>query len=448
MGKLFGTDGVRGVANTELSCELAYKVGRVGGYVLTRNVKRPKIVVGIDTRISGSMLEGAVSSGLCSSGVDVLYVGVVPTPAVAYLVRKLEADGGVMISASHNPVEYNGIKFFDKNGYKLSDETEEIIEDIILNKTDTGYSPVDCNIGRKFVMDNSLELYASFLEEIADSSFKGIKVAVDCANGAAYNVAPELLKKMGATVYAINNNPDGLNINVNCGSTYPEIISQFVKDTGADVGLSFDGDADRLIAVDEKGEIVDGDHIMAVCGIHMAKESKLKNNTIVGTVMSNMGLDICLKQNEIAIVKTQVGDKYVLKEMKEHGYSLGGEQSGHIIFLEHNTTGDGLLTAIKLLEVIKKENKYLSELSSAMSNLPQVLINAKVINENKMRFMDDELIKNSISILESDFHGKGRVLIRPSGTEPLVRVMIEGENEFEIRKKALELSQLIESRLN
>jgi phosphoglucosamine mutase len=447
LGKLFGTDGVRGIANTELSSELAYKIGRTGGYILTKGKDRPKIVVGMDTRISGNMLEGAVSAGLNSAGIDVLYAGVLPTPAVACLIRELKADGGIMISASHNPVEYNGIKFFDSKGFKLLDSMEEEIENLILEGSDIGYYPVDFHVGRKIVIEDPNKIYMDFLEKTVDTDFSGIKIAMDCGNGAAYKVAPELIFKLGAEVYVINNSPNGININFNSGSTHPEVIQQLVKDTGADIGLSFDGDADRLIAVDEKGNIIDGDHIMAVCGTYLKDRNKLQNNTIVGTVMSNMGLDLCLDKKDIAVVKTQVGDRYVIEEMKKSGHVLGGEQSGHIIFLEYNTTGDGLLTALQLIEAVIEQKKSLSALSSIMTTMPQVLINAKVENSNKNSYMEDSVIEDSIKKLEEEFHGAGRVLIRPSGTEPLVRVMIEGENEEEIRNKASELALLIENRL-
>ena len=447
MGRLFGTDGVRGIANKELTGELAYKIGRVGGYHVTKGKKKPKIVIGMDTRISCDMLEGAVTAGLCSAGVDVLYAGVLPTPAISCLIRELNADGGVMISASHNPYTYNGIKLFDASGYKLSDELEEEIENVILDGMDIRYCPTEGAIGRKIFLDNPMKIYMDCIMRTTKSDFSGLKIAMDCANGAAYDVAPEALKALGAQVFVINNKPNGININVNCGSTHPETLQNLVKDTGADLGLSFDGDADRLIAVDHKGKIVDGDHIMAICGNYMKKNGNLKNNTIVGTVMSNMGLDICLKERDIAIIKTQVGDRYVLEEMRRCGYNLGGEQSGHIIFLDYNTTGDGLLTAVQLISALVDQKKTLAELSSIMYDYPQVLVNARVKNENKKLYLEDIIINQSIIGLESEFEGKGRVLIRPSGTEPLVRVMIEGENEFEIRQKAVDLSKLIESRL-
>lgn len=447
MGTLFGTDGVRGIANEELTSELAYKLGRIGSYILTNGKKQPKIVVGMDTRISGDMLESALIAGICSVGVDVLSVGVVPTPAVAYLTRAHNADAGIVISASHNPVEYNGIKFFNSNGYKLKDEVEEKIENIILENADVDIRPTGKEVGRKMIVKNAIEEYTQYLKTTINVNFEGLKIAIDCGNGASYEAAPILLKELGAEVEVIHNTPNGVNINVNCGSTNPEMVQELVLETGADIGVSFDGDADRLIAVDETGNIVDGDHIMAICGIHLANKGKLGTKTVVGTVMSNMGLDMCLNKNNINIVKTKVGDRYVLEEMVSGGHSLGGEQSGHIIFLDYNTTGDGLLTALQLISVIKETGKSLSQLATVMTQLPQVLVNAKVKNGNKNTFMKDEVVKAEVEKLEKSFEGKGRVLIRPSGTEPLVRVMIEGQDEGEIRKLAEELAGIIENRL-
>ena len=448
MGRLFGTDGVRGIANKDLNPELAFKLGRTGGYFLTKGIKRPKMVVGIDTRISGDMLEGALSSGLNSAGIDVLYLGIISTPAVACMIKILDADGGVMITASHNPVEYNGIKFFNKDGLKLTDEMEDSIEEYILNNIDIDYYPVSGDLGRKIRVENPIRKYMDFLKGTIDIDLEGLKIAVDCGNGAAYKSAPQLLHELGAQVYVIHNDPNGININVNCGSTKPEEIQRLVLETGADAGLSFDGDADRLIASDENGNIVDGDHVLAICGTCMKEKGKLKNNTIVGTVMTNLGLDICLKKNNIDIVKTNVGDRYVLEEMLKNGYSLGGEQSGHIIFLDYNTTGDGLLTAIQLLSIMKQKNSKLSKLSSIMKNMPQVLVNARVSDEKKNNYLEDETIKNKITEIEKHFDKNGRVLIRSSGTEPLVRVMIEGEDQEEINFHAAQLAKLIEERLN
>lgn len=447
MGRLFGTDGVRGVANKELTCDLAYKIGRAGAYVLTKDKKDVKIVVGMDTRISGDMLEAALVAGICSVGADVLSVGIVPTPAVAYLTRAFNAEAGVVISASHNPVEYNGIKFFGSTGYKLNDKIEEEIESYILDSIEVPLNPIGEEVGRRTIIDNGVEEYTNYLRKSISVDFKGLKVAMDCGNGAVYKAAPKLIEDLGADIEVIHNKPNGININVNCGSTKPEEVQKLVLNTGADIGISFDGDADRLIAVDEKGNIVDGDHVMAICGIHLKKKGKLKKDTIAATVMSNMGLDICLKKEGIGLVKTKVGDRYVIEEMLNSGYSLGGEQSGHIIFLEHNTTGDGLLTALQLISVMKETGKKLSELASSMTSLPQVLINAQVSNKNKNAYMEDEVVKEEIRKLEEKFHGEGRVLIRPSGTEPLVRVMIEGKNQKEITEMAQNLAQLIEERL-
>jgi len=447
MGELFGTDGVRGIANKDLSPDLAYKLGRIGGYFLTNGKKRPKMVVGMDTRISGDMLEGALSSGLNSAGVDVLYLGILPTPAVACMIKILEADGGVMITASHNPVEYNGIKFFNEKGLKLTDEIENSIEEYILNNLDIDFFPVSGEVGRKIRIENPVRKYMDFLKDTIDVDFKGLKIAVDCGNGAAYKAAPELLQELGAQVYVIHNDPNGININVNCGSTKPEEIQKLVLETGADAGIAFDGDADRLIAADENGNIVDGDHVMAICGSHMKEKGRLKSNTVVGTVMSNMGLDLCLKNKDINIIKTKVGDRYVLEEMLNGKHSIGGEQSGHIIFLDYNTTGDGLLTAIQLLSVMKEKSARLSKLAGIMKVMPQVLVNAHVSEDKKKLYLEDEIIKNKIEEIEAHFHGNGRVLIRPSGTEPLVRVMIEGENQEELDFRASELARLIEERL-
>ncbi|SKC35761.1 phosphoglucosamine mutase [Maledivibacter halophilus] len=447
MGKLFGTDGVRGIANTELTCELAYKLGRIGAYLLTEGKKKAKIVVGKDTRVSGDMLEASLIAGILSVGSDALCLGVIPTPAVAYLTRKYNADAGIVISASHNPVEYNGIKFFNRDGFKLADEVEEKIEDYILNNKDIDYKPIGNEVGKKINVETAIDDYSQFLKSTIDVNLMGMKVAIDCSNGASYMTAPKTLRELGAEIDVINHNPDGYNINYNCGSTHPEIIQQHVLETKADLGLAFDGDADRLIAVDEKGNIVDGDKIMAVCGAYLLEEGKLKDNTLVATVMSNIGLEKALDKYNCNIVKTKVGDRYVLEEMKKSGYVLGGEQSGHIIFLEHNTTGDGLLSALQLISVVKKKNKPLSELASIMKVYPQVLKNARVSNDKKKKYLKDEKIASRIQEIEEIFHGEGRVLIRPSGTEPLVRVMLEGSNEEMLERHSKELVELIEARL-
>jgi len=448
MGRLFGTDGVRGIANLELTAELAYKLGQAGAYVLTAETKHiPKILVGRDTRISGQMLEAALVAGICSVGAEAICLGVIPTPAVAYLTRFYKADAGVVISASHNPFEFNGIKFFNSNGYKLPDAIEDKIEAIIKENCGNLPKPTGSAIGIRSVKDTALDDYISFVSSSIDCDLSGLKIAVDCANGAAYKAAPMTLRRLGAEVCVINDKPDGININKDCGSTHMDALQRFVSECGADVGVAFDGDADRVLAVDEKGNIVDGDQIMAITGLEMKKRGKLNKNTIVVTVMTNMGFDIMARREGLNVVKTKVGDRYVLEEMLEKGYSLGGEQSGHVIFLEHNTTGDGLLTALQLLSVIKASGRKLSELASVVQPLPQVLINARVNNGKKNDYLKDEVIASMCSNLEEEFNGEGRVLIRPSGTEPLIRVMIEGKDQQYITEKAEMLARVIEERL-
>ncbi len=446
MGKLFGTDGIRGVANEYLTPELAYKVGRAGAYVLSKGEKGT-IVVGRDTRKSGDMLEAALIAGICSTGLDIISVGIIPTPAVAYLTRKYGALAGIVISASHNPIEYNGIKFFNENGFKLKDNIEEKIEEYILEDKEIPLRPIGGDIGKKITVRNGENEYINFLKETIDMDFSGVKVAIDCGNGAAFSIAPKVFKELNAEVRTINNEPNGTNINVNCGSTNPKMVKDLVLDMKADIGLAFDGDADRLIAVDNKGKIIDGDHILAISATQLKEEGRLKNDTVVGTVMTNMGLDNYLKENGMNIIKTKVGDRHVIEEMHNKDYVLGGEQSGHIIFLEYNTTGDGLLTALQLVSIMKKTGKTMSQLNSLMTSLPQVLENARVKEELKYGYLEDEIIKEEIQKLEKIFHGEGRVVIRPSGTEPLVRVMIEGKNHEQIHGMALELANLIESRL-
>ena len=448
MARLFGTDGVRGVANTELTAELAYKLGQAGAYVLTAETKHAaKILVGMDTRISGHMLEAALVAGICSVGAEAISVGVIPTPAIAYLTRHYGADAGVVISASHNPFEFNGIKFFNAKGYKLPDSTEDRIEELIRGGEGAIPLPVGEGIGKKSTADHALKDYKDFLRGTISCRLNGLKIAIDCANGASYEAAPQLLAELGAEVFVINNNPNGININKDCGSTHMSALKKFVVETGADLGFAFDGDADRVLAVDENGELVDGDQIMAIIGLELKKQGRLNKDTVVATVMSNLGFDIMAQKNGLNLAKTKVGDRYVLEEMLDKGYVLGGEQSGHVIFLEHNTTGDGLLTAIQLLCVLIDTGKKLSELASVMQVLPQVLKNAKVKNENKHNYMEDELVAKLCRDLEAEFHGEGRVLIRPSGTEPLVRVMIEGKDKEYITKRAAELAEIIEQRL-
>lgn len=449
MGHLFGTDGVRGIANKELDSALAFNLGRIGAYVLTEETRhKPRIAVGKDTRVSGDMLEAALIAGICSMGAEAVVLGVLPTPAVAYLTRHMGLDAGVVISASHNPFEYNGIKFFDHKGYKLPDKLEDRIESLLLNPEKVIANPTGAEIGKKIEIDNAVHGYVDFLKKTIDVDLRGLKIAVDCANGASYIAAPSVLADLGAEIAVINNKPDGKNINVKCGSTHPEDLQKLVPESGAHVGLAFDGDADRLIAVDNRGQIVNGDHMLAIFAKYFKEKGILKNDTIVGTVMSNMGLDIAMKRERCNLVKTKVGDRYVLEEMVAKGYSIGGEQSGHIIFLDHNTTGDGLLTALQLLSVVKETGKKLSDLAAIMTELPQVLVNAKVKNENKDRYMEDKAIAEMIASLESKLKDKGRVLIRPSGTEPFVRVMLEGENETELKEYAKNLAKLIEEKMN
>jgi len=446
MGRMFGTDGVRGIANTELTAELAYKLGRAGAYVLTEGAHKPTIIVGKDTRISGDMLESALVAGIMSVGAHAICVGVVPTPAVAYLTRKLGADVGVVISASHNPVEYNGIKFFNKDGYKLPDEVEDRIEEVIKNGLAEVPSPIGEDLGVREHREDAAEFYIEFLKEVAGTRLDGMKIALDCAEGASYYIAPKVFRELGAEVYVIHNNPNGKNINKNCGSTHMDELREFTVKMGCDLGLAFDGDADRCLAVDEKGNVINGDFIMTILASEMKKQGRLDKDTLVVTVMSNMGLDIACQKEGIKTVKTKVGDRYVLEEMIKGGYKIGGEQSGHIIFLDHNTTGDGLITALKIVATLKNSGKKMSELASIMKELPQVLVNAKVSNEKKYAYTEDEVIVAEIEKLEKMLEGRGRVLIRPSGTEPLVRVMLEGENQEEINEMATRLAKLIEER--
>lgn len=447
MKRIFGTDGVRGVANTELDANLAFKLGRAGAYVLTEGTHKPKIVVGMDTRISGDMLESALVSGLLSVGAEAICVGVVPTPAVAYLTRKYKADAGVVISASHNPVEYNGIKFFDGSGYKLEDKLEDKIQETIENNFKGVPSPTGAQVGKKIVVDTAVEEYVEFAKSTIECDLKGLKVALDCANGASYKTSVKALKELGAEVLVINNTPDGININKKCGSTHPEYLQKFVLDNKCDLGLAFDGDADRCLAVDEKGTLINGDFMIAICAKNLKEKGKLKDHMVVVTVMSNMGFDIAMKEEGIKTLKTKVGDRYVLEEMKKEGYSIGGEQSGHIIFLDFNTTGDGLVSGLQICSVVKETSEKLSELASIMKELPQVLVNAKVPNDMKDIHEKDEEIMHDIKVIEENLKGKGRVLIRPSGTEPLVRVMLEGENQQEIDKMAHELAKKIEEKV-
>lgn len=445
MARLFGTDGIRGIANEELTPALAMQLGQVGAYVLTKEKEhKPTIMVGCDTRISGDMLANALMAGACSVGANCVYVGVIPTPAVAYLTQKYRVDAGVVISASHNPVEFNGIKFFDGNGYKLPDELEDEIERLIKEDMPGIKFPIGPGVGKIKYRTDAREEYINHSVKSVPVDLTGLKIVVDCAEGAAYYTSVEALKELGGSVVAIHNNPDGTNINSSCGSTHMEELQARVVYEKADIGLAFDGDADRLLAVDENGKIVDGDQIMAIVGNHMKSRGQLKNDTIVATVMSNLGFFLMGEKNGIAIEQTKVGDRYVLERMKEIGASLGGEQSGHIIFLDENTTGDGLLSALHLLQVMRETEKSLSELAGIMEVLPQALVNAKVADYKKHKYMEYPVIVDAIRELEAKFEGQGRVLIRPSGTEPLVRVMIEGKDQQVIQQEAKKLANLIQ----
>ena len=446
MSRLFGTDGVRGVANEELTPMLAMQLGQAGAYVLTKeNKHKPTIMVGCDTRISGDMLANALMAGVCSVGANAVYVGVVPTPAVAYLTRKYKVDAGVVISASHNPVEFNGIKFFDGNGYKLPDAMEDEIEALLRSDMKDIKFPIGSGVGKIKYRTDAREEYINHAIQSVNVDLSGMKIVVDCAEGASHYTSVEALKELGAEVIAIHNNPDGSNINANCGSTHMEELMARVVYEKASVGLAFDGDADRLLAVDENGKVVDGDQIMAIVGNHMKEQGTLKGDTIVVTVMSNLGFFLMTEKNGIKAEQTKVGDRYVLERMREIDASLGGEQSGHVIFLDENTTGDGLLSALHLLQVLVETKKPLSELAKIMEVLPQALVNAKVPNHKKEKYMEYPEIAEAINKLNDKFAGEGRVLIRPYGTEPMVRVMIEGKDQALIEKEAKKLAELIQN---
>lgn len=444
MARMFGTDGVRGVAGTELTIELATKLGQAGAYVLTKEKShKPTIMVGCDTRISGGMLANALMAGICSVGANAIYVGVAPTPAIAYLTRKHKVDAGVVISASHNPMEFNGIKFFNGEGYKLSDELEDEIEALIRNDMKDIDFPTGAGIGKIDYRFDIVDEYVEFEKETVPVDLSGLKIVIDCAEGASSYTSVKALKDLGADLIAIHTEPDGTNINADCGSTHMDELKARVVSEKADAGIAFDGDADRMLAVDENGKMVDGDEIMAICGNYLKSKGRLAKDTIVVTVMTNLGFSIMGKEQDINIEKTKVGDRYVLENMKENGYNLGGEQSGHVIFLDDNTTGDGLLSALHLLQVMVDTGKPLSELAKVMEVLPQALVNAKVPNDKKESYMEYSDIAEAIAELEKKFAGEGRVLIRPSGTEPLVRVMIEGKDQKVIDEEAHKLAELI-----
>ena len=445
MGRLFGTDGVRGVANSELTPELAFNLGKAGAAVLSQGNKRPVIVIGKDTRLSGDMLENALAAGILAVGGNVIKVGVIPTPAVAYLTKYYRADAGIVISASHNPFEYNGIKFFNGQGYKLDDSIEEKIEDIIMRGIDANAHVTGDQIGRCLEAEESAtELYCNSLLETIDISLEGMKIVLDCANGAAFEIAPKVYRKLGADVTVIGDEPNGININEAIGSTHTEKLQREVISCQADLGLAYDGDADRLIVVDEKGNVIDGDRTICICAKMLKDTGELGVNKVTTTVMSNLGFHKYVKEVIGADVEvTGVGDRYVLESMLKTGSVIGGEQSGHIIFKNYTTTGDGTLSSLQFVKALVASGKKASELSEEIELFPQVLVNARVHNDNKKIFMNDEEVKHKIADVEAKIGEDGRVLIRPSGTEPLVRVMIEGKDTEVINELAEDLASLI-----
>ncbi len=448
MGRLFGTDGARGVANRELTCELAMQIGRAAAMVLAdEQIERPRVMIGKDTRMSSDMLESAIAAGLCSVGADVLLLGVVPTPAVAFLVREKGYDAGVMISASHNPCEYNGIKIFKSDGYKLPDALEEKIEQIILDEVDAPPTPIGGAVGRVTSGEALREEYIRHIYRTSDFVFADMHIAVDCANGSASVTAPDLFHALGAECDFLSCTPDGVNINANCGSTHLEQLQKYVVEHHLDAGFAFDGDADRLLCVDHTGEVVDGDRIIALCAADLQRRGRLKGDTAVITVMSNMGLWQFCEKNGIRLRQTKVGDRYVLEDMLAGGYVLGGEQSGHVIFLDFANTGDGQLTAVQVLNVMKRTGKSLRALAQEMEVFPQILQNVRVSNMGKIRLNKDAEIRTAIEEAEKELGENGRVLVRVSGTEPLVRVMLEGKDEALIRKLCGEIAEVVRERL-
>ena len=447
MGRLFGTDGARGIANRELTCELATNIGRAAAYVLaTENVKRPKVLIGKDTRASSDMLEMALAAGLCSVGADVILAGFIPTPAVAYLIGDCGADAGVMISASHNPCEYNGIKLFNNCGYKLPDAIEEQIEALVLDDMSPVALPTGGDVGTVFYRPDYVETYIQHILSTTDVRLDGLKLAIDCANGSASYTAEKIFKGLGADCYIMHNNPDGVNINAKCGSTCMDGLIDYVNGHRVDLGLAFDGDSDRCLAVDEKGNVIDGDKLIAVFAKDMKERGVLQHQTAVVTVMSNIGFKRFAKENDIKVAETGVGDRYVLEEMRKNGYGIGGEQSGHIIFKNFATTGDGQLTGVQFASVMKRSGKKASELADVMRAYPQTMVNVKASPELKALLKTDTDIIGAIDRTAKALGENGRILVRASGTEPLIRVMIEGENIKEIAKMAKDVAKVIESK--
>ena len=448
MKKLFGTDGVRGVANVyPMTTEMAMQIGRAAAYIFKNGQRRHRIVIGKDTRLSGYMIENAMVAGICSMGVDVVLVGPLPTPGIANITTSMRADAGVVISASHNPFQDNGIKFFSRDGFKLPDEVELKIEELIFSKKIDSLRPIATEVGKAYRIDDAVGRYVVFLKSTfpKELDLAGLKIVLDCANGAAYKVAPAVLEELGAEVIAVGVKPNGTNINEGCGSLHPKVISEAVKEHRADLGIALDGDADRVIFVDEFGNEVDGDQIMAICATELLKQKKLRKNTLVATVMSNMGLDIALKKAGGKVLKTAVGDRYVVEEMRRGGYSLGGEQSGHLIFLDHNTTGDGVLAALQVLAIMRRHGKSLSQLAEVMIPLPQVLLNVRVAEKKDVNTVPQ--VAKVIKGIEDQLKDEGRILIRYSGTEPLLRIMLEGQDKYQITGWAKDIADVVERTL-
>ena len=448
MGRLFGTDGARGIANKELTCELAMNIGRAAAMVLTeQSDKKPVVIIGKDTRLSSDMLEGAIIAGLCSVGADVITLGVVPTPAVALLVRKYNADAGIMISASHNPYEFNGIKIFSSTGFKLPDALENEIEEIVLDNVKQYDKAYMEKLGKVTVSEAGLSDYINHVIGTVPERPEGLRVAFDCSNGSASRTAEAIFSGLGVECHMINAQPDGVNINKNCGSTHIEALAEYVKENNLDCGIAFDGDADRCLAIDENGELVDGDFIIAMCALDLKERGMLKNNTAVGTILTNMGFNKFCEKNQINFEATKVGDRYVLESMVKNGYSIGGEQSGHVIFLDYCTTGDGQTTAAQILSLMKRKNKKLSEAANVMKRYPQVMVNVKISPQGKKKVGSDSDIQAKVSEVENLLEGHGRIVVRESGTEPLVRVMLEGTDYDEINRLANETAEVVKRKL-
>lgn len=446
--RLFGTDGVRGVANTELTCETAMEIGRAAAMVLSEGIhRRPQVIIGKDTRVSGDMLEGALEAGLCSVGADVLLLGVVPTPAVAYLVKKYKADAGIMISASHNPCEYNGIKIFSSDGYKLPDALEERIEAIVIDKCVSVPAPIADGLGTVRYATTAVEDYVEHVKSSTDTRLDGLRIGIDCANGSASVTAKKVFTSLGAECLLIGDAPNGVNINDKCGSTHLDRLADFVVRNSLDCGIAFDGDADRCMAIDENGKVFDGDYIMALLAEDMKERGELSKNTIVGTIMTNLGFVRFFEANGMRFVSTKVGDRYVLEEMLLEDYNFGGEQSGHVILLDHCTTGDGQTTAVQIVSLMKRRSLKLSEFAARIVKLPQVLENVRVSAAGKLRFYTDPEVKSAIEAAKEELGDSGRIIVRVSGTEPLIRVMTEGDDEEQIRHIALHIAEVIKDNL-